>query len=641
MKKLIALLLIFSQIAWAGLPPTSSKDSADTSNVTTFNYQFPNFTGTHTGTTFSLGALNLSGAGALSGNLPTANLNGGAGASGTTFFRGDGIWATPAPIAGTGITVSGTTVSVTNPNPSPGPSGNLIESNGTSLVSVPNPVPTPSGSGTVPVYNGSTVGWSNSVLVSQAQLVGQVKWTGCSAGWQYTTTSMAGPSNSPTGCVATPNPNTQALADSSGLPEIKIPYQGLGNYTLVYQGQIATSTTATAGESFYQFWDGTNTASEISNGPSGITTLAGSASGFQNTITYGNGVSAPGSTLTFSIRADVSASSLTGFVFGQTTIPAVISVYYFPTTQQLAQTVVNTIDYTGAYSYFAGSCPTNMVATNGTTIGLSGATYSGSTYQNLYTKIWGQAGLSTTSGQPYVISSIGASAASDWTAGKLITINLGGYFLRNAGGSSPNIAGAVGAQQLDEMQGHSHTVSNGTTGLGFNSGSGLGLITASGAGSNVITANTPFSDGTNGTPRTGLETRPINVAGNLCLNPQPTAPSVIITGGVSTNFNNNWRTEMAIVDGANCTSSPCTLTGGTSQGVVTRTGTGAYTYTPTSAFSGKFGCSVTATDSGVTGQVVAGGFIASSSAFSFSTYLSYTSGSTVDSEFILNCGGPR
>lgn len=62
MRLLVALSLLIST-AWAGLPPTTSKDSADLSNITTFFYQFPNFTGTHTGVTFSLGVNSIAGGG--------------------------------------------------------------------------------------------------------------------------------------------------------------------------------------------------------------------------------------------------------------------------------------------------------------------------------------------------------------------------------------------------------------------------------------------------------------------------------------------------------------------------------------------------------------------------------------------------
>jgi len=65
MKFLLPILLVLSSCdpAYAGLPPTTSKDSSDAGNVTTFNYWFPNFTGTHSGTTFSLGVNGIAGGG--------------------------------------------------------------------------------------------------------------------------------------------------------------------------------------------------------------------------------------------------------------------------------------------------------------------------------------------------------------------------------------------------------------------------------------------------------------------------------------------------------------------------------------------------------------------------------------------------
>lgn len=72
MMKFILSLLILAQSSFAGLPPTTSKLSSDSNNVTTFNYLFPFFAGTHTGTSVSLGVLSPAGGGSGTGTAFTA-----------------------------------------------------------------------------------------------------------------------------------------------------------------------------------------------------------------------------------------------------------------------------------------------------------------------------------------------------------------------------------------------------------------------------------------------------------------------------------------------------------------------------------------------------------------------------------------
>jgi microcystin-dependent protein len=70
---------------------------------------------------------------------------------------------------------------------------------------------------------------------------------------------------------------------------------------------------------------------------------------------------------------------------------------------------------------------------------------------------------------------------------------------------------AFGAAQTDAMQGHRHSI-----GLVVVGGAVYSITPSRNEGNNGTSSN-PISDGTNGTPRTGAETRPRNIALLACI----------------------------------------------------------------------------------------------------------------------------
>jgi hypothetical protein len=122
---------------------------------------------------------------------------------------------------------------------------------------------------------------------------------------------------------------------------------------------------------------------------------------------------------------------------------------------------------------------------------------------------WGNVGIGVPTG------TIMAFAASSCPTGWSEYTAARGRFLRgiDTTGASvdPNGPRAAGSTQADAMQGHQHSVN-------YQSGAPYGVASANIAAFSYNAANSgnPVSDGTNGTPRTSSETRPVNVAVMFC-----------------------------------------------------------------------------------------------------------------------------
>jgi len=123
-------------------------------------------------------------------------------------------------------------------------------------------------------------------------------------------------------------------------------------------------------------------------------------------------------------------------------------------------------------------------------------------------------------GSTYQVSAyptLGALLANTYggSTGTFAVPNLSGLFIRGSGtqtsGGVSYASGSIGTIQGDQFQGHEHTY-NGTRVVNlYGGGSGSGLNNLSGTTTNEIT------DGTNGTPRYGTETRPVSLAMVYCI----------------------------------------------------------------------------------------------------------------------------
>jgi microcystin-dependent protein len=101
------------------------------------------------------------------------------------------------------------------------------------------------------------------------------------------------------------------------------------------------------------------------------------------------------------------------------------------------------------------------------------------------------------------------------STGTFAVPNLSGLFIRGAGtqtsGGVTYSAGTIGTIQADNFQGHEHTYAGTQSVASYAGGTGLGLTGLS------KTTTSEITDGTNGTPRYGTETRPVNLAMVYCI----------------------------------------------------------------------------------------------------------------------------
>lgn len=298
MKKIrrIFALLLLASAANAGLPPTTSKVTSDSVDVTTFKFRFPNFTGTHTGTLLTLGVNSIAG--------------GGTGAA--TAAAGFSALAPGSPTLGAGIFGNG----VTWGNQSAGADGTFLmydssQTNGVRAETLA------AGSGISISQVGATTTIAS--VASTLSTIASVSYSGyhnSSCSWARTNTSYGDPSAPASGCALVQRANVNfgtvtgygATSGTGALPGIIFTPTISANYMTCATAFAAPNVIAVGATVAVQLTDGS--ATQLSEAAqTGL--VSTSYFSFPNCTLFNVGSGSIGSAFTIKLQSKASAGSLT------------------------------------------------------------------------------------------------------------------------------------------------------------------------------------------------------------------------------------------------------------------------------------------------------------------------------------------
>jgi len=470
--------------------------------------------------------------------------------------------------------------------------------------------------------------------VAQAQLIGQIKVSGCAGSWSTTSTSFAAFS-AQTGCTYTVLQGSgNVSAPATNIPGIKFSNIPPGNYVLKYEGTALSHWVSSAGSAIFQFWDGTNSANESSY--QGDATTGGpyvGGSGIQQTISY----SAPQSNITLSVRGKASASGAEAWIFGTTSNPGVISVYWYPTQSQQAINSNTTPTY-AAKTWFGTGATTNLVgasaAASTTRTNLSAATLA------TYTRFGNAVDDASTNYQ--VTTTLPAGVYEVKFQGRLAAL-------------SPASAAAATGCVFEIYDGTSAVASVYATALPNNYGAGgetvssiAGYISLASPTTKTFIVRAAKINGDNNVNAYCFSS--VDSAATMSmLSVTPIGyvlPMPILVGSVTSNSAGSERQERVRFSNgasASCSSTPCTIDSQSGSWItgVTRSATGTYSVAiATGMFTAAPTCVCTAYDTAAAGYSTSCS-IGSASTSSISVGSHRSGVGMIDSIVSIQCMGPR